>query len=304
MRDIFICHAGEDKDNIVRPLVEAFTQAGVSCWYDEAEIQWGDSITKKVNEGLATSKYVVVVFSSAFVNKNWPQRELNAVLNQESSTGEVKVLPLLVGSDEEKTQILRHFPLLNDKRFLPWDGDYLNVVKALLSRLRPEENITYGQISEIAPTLGSRFPLPKIKKQFTQRDKDIFLRNSFVVVKEYFQDALKEISLQYQEIEIDFAEVHNFKFLATIYIRGEVANRCKIWIGGLSSSDSITYLDGKFTIESDNSFNDCLFVTDDKNSLGLKPSGMWFGSTQYDREQTLTAEQGAEYLWKKFTNNL
>jgi hypothetical protein len=110
LRDIFICHAGEDKAEIVRPMVEAFSQAGISCWYDEAEIQWGDSITKKVNEGLATSTYVVVVFSSAFVQKNWPQRELNAVLNQEASTSEVKVLPLLVGSEEEKKGDLEAIP--------------------------------------------------------------------------------------------------------------------------------------------------------------------------------------------------
>jgi hypothetical protein len=244
MRDIFICHAGEDKDEVVRPMVEAFSQAGISCWYDEAEIQWGDSITKKVNEGLATSMYVVVVFSSAFVQNNWPQRELNAVLNQEASTGEVKVLPLLVGSEEEKRQILKQFPLLNDKRYLPWDGDLRSIVNALLSRLRPEEITAPGQASAVSPTLGLRVPLPKIKKQFSQWDKDLFLRNSFIVVKGYFQNALQELSRKYQEVETDFAEVHNFKFLSTIYIRGEVANRCKIWIGGLSSSDSITYQAG------------------------------------------------------------
>ena len=55
-RDIFICHASEDKEAIVRPLVESFKQAGISCWYDEAEIKWGDSITQKVNEGLKISR--------------------------------------------------------------------------------------------------------------------------------------------------------------------------------------------------------------------------------------------------------
>jgi hypothetical protein len=56
VRDVFICHASENKDDVVRPLVQALSEAGVSCWYDEAEIQWGDSITPKVNEGLTSSK--------------------------------------------------------------------------------------------------------------------------------------------------------------------------------------------------------------------------------------------------------
>jgi len=95
VRDIFICHAGEDTEAIVRPMVEAINQTGISCWYDEAEIQWGDSITKKVNDGLSMSRYVIVVFSPAFINKNWPQRELNAVLSLEASTGECRLSTLL-----------------------------------------------------------------------------------------------------------------------------------------------------------------------------------------------------------------
>lgn len=50
-RDVFLCHASEDKNSIARPLYKAFTDAGISCWYNEAEIRWGDSITQKVNEG-------------------------------------------------------------------------------------------------------------------------------------------------------------------------------------------------------------------------------------------------------------
>jgi hypothetical protein len=303
MRDIFICHAGEDKEEIVRPIVEAFSQSGISCWYDEAEIRWGDSIVQKVNEGLAASKYVVVVFSPAFVQKNWLQRELNAVLNQEASIGEVKVLPLLVGTEEEKKQILKQFQLLNDKRYLPWDGDLRNIVNAMLSRLRPEETSSSSQ-AKPATTLGLRVPLPKIKKQFSQRDKDLFLRNSFVVVKDYFQRALQELTRQYQEVETDFMEVHNLKFVATIYVRGEVANKCKIWIGGLSSSDSIAYHAGQFAIEGDNSFSDMLSVADDRQSLGFKPSGRWLRGGQDERGQLLTAEGAGEYLWRRFTENL
>lgn len=302
MRDIFVCHAGEDKEEIVRPMIEAFNQSGISCWYDEAEIRWGDSIIQKVNEGLKDSRYVVVVFSLNFVEKNWPQRELNAVLNQEASTGEVKVLPLLVGSEDEKRQILTKFPLLNDKRYLPWDGDLRSIVKALQSRLRPEDDSTAGKTK--APMLGLRVPLPKIKKQFSQRDKDLFLQNAFIIVKHYFQNALEELKRQYQEVETDVTEIHNLKFIATIYLRGEIANKCKIWIGGYSSLDSIAYHSGQFAIEGDNSFNDMLTVADDRQALGFKPSGMRLSGNQNDRERLLTAEGAAEYLWRRFTDNL
>ena len=37
-RDIFICHAREDKPNVVKPLVKAFKEANISYWYDEEGI--------------------------------------------------------------------------------------------------------------------------------------------------------------------------------------------------------------------------------------------------------------------------
>jgi len=134
-KDIFICHASDDKNTIVRPLADALQTNGISFWLDEAEIQWGDSIIQKVNEGLNISQFVIVVLSTAFINKNWPQRELNSVLNIEASTGEVKVLPLIVGDEEERKNIFQKYPLLNDKLYLIWDGTVDSVISAIQNRL-------------------------------------------------------------------------------------------------------------------------------------------------------------------------
>jgi len=301
MRDVFVCHAGEDKSDVVAPLVEAFSEAGISCWYDEAQIQWGDSITQKVNGGLPKSRYVLVVFSPAFIEKNWPQRELNAVLNLEASTGDVKVLPLLVGTEQQRRQILARFPLLNDKRYLRWGGNPRDIVDAMLSRLGRGGASGHGRVAAVRPELDRHIPLPKIKKRFTQRDRDLFLQNAFAVVKRYFKDGLEELARQHQEVETDFSEVHSFKFLATIYVRGEVANRCKIWMGSLASTASIAYCAGQLNIDRDDSWNEMLSVADDEQALKFRPLGMWPGRPEAD---LLTAEQAAEYLWLLFTETL
>lgn len=130
-RDVFLCHAGEDKAGVLSPLCGALDQGQISYWYDEAEINWGDSVTAQVNRGLAVSRYVIVVLSKHFVGKPWPERELNAALNIESSTGEVKVLPLLVGDGETVQALVRAYPLLNDKRYLVWKGHGEDVVREL-----------------------------------------------------------------------------------------------------------------------------------------------------------------------------
>ena len=44
LKDIFICHASEDKPRVVEPLVEALKRKGVSLWYDTAELLPGDLV--------------------------------------------------------------------------------------------------------------------------------------------------------------------------------------------------------------------------------------------------------------------
>lgn len=135
MRDVFICHAREDKRTVVNPLVKALAGAQITYWLDEVEIQWGDHIVERVNKGLSASRYVIVVLSPAFISKNWPQMELNSMLNIEASMGEIKVLPLLVGAPEEQERILQSFPLLTGKLYLIWKGDTGEIVDQLRARL-------------------------------------------------------------------------------------------------------------------------------------------------------------------------
>jgi len=224
-------------------------------------------------------------------------------LNQEASSGEVKVLPLLVGSAAEIKEILGKYPLLNDKRYLPWDGDLNAIVDAMLSRLGRHQEAPDPKA--VGPSKSNPYiPLPKLKKKFTQRDKDLFLRNSFTVVKQFVEHGLEELKKRNPEVDIDLAEVTKFKFVSTIYVNGEIAARCKIWIGGLSTSDSIAYLEGQSQMESDNSFNELLSIATNDEGLGFKPLGTWFGTDQYTQDYLLTMEQAAEHIWRRFTKPL
>lgn len=98
-RDVFLSHAGEDKDAIARPLFNALTGLGYSVWFDEAELVLGDGLTEEINRGLAPSRFGVVILSEAFLAKRWPQRELNAMVARETSGGDKVVLPVLHGID-------------------------------------------------------------------------------------------------------------------------------------------------------------------------------------------------------------
>ena len=296
-RDIFICHASEDKPELIRPLVAALGKEDITCWVDEGEIRWGDSISQKVNEGLRISRFVMVVLSEVFLGKNWPKRELYAVLNLEAASGDVKVLPLLVGDKSVRQSILAEFPLLNDKRYEIWDGTPDAIVDAALTRLSRTRKMTSGlSITHQDDSSEQEIPLPKLRKRFSQRDKDLFLKEAFTVIKDYFQRALSRLEIQYPDVETDFTEIHAQKFVAKIYFRGEIRNQCKIWIGGLTASDGIAYLENRFDIDTDNSFNELATVADDGFQLILR---FMLGEMNLH-----SPKEAAEILWRRFSSPL
>src|ERR1700722_2831578 len=88
----FIRRGSEDKADLVRPLAEALRQK-YEVWYDEYELTVGDSLLGKINEGLASCDYGVVVLSPSFFAKKWPQAELDGLFALETTTRKI-ILPV------------------------------------------------------------------------------------------------------------------------------------------------------------------------------------------------------------------
>ncbi|MFF2084065.1 DUF1883 domain-containing protein [Nocardia sp. NPDC058176] len=110
--DVFISHAHEDKVEIVRPLAAALQAAGLRIWYDEFEMRIGDSLRRKIDQGIARSTFGVVVLSSAFFAKNWTQYELDGMVTRNVS-GEQVLLPLW--HKITKAEVMKQSPSLADK---------------------------------------------------------------------------------------------------------------------------------------------------------------------------------------------
>ena len=103
----------EDKETIARPLYAALIGEGVSVWFDEAVLRLGDSLRRKIDEGLARCRYGVVILSPRFLSKDWPQRELDGLVARETASGEKAILPIWHELDRET--LLRYSPPLADR---------------------------------------------------------------------------------------------------------------------------------------------------------------------------------------------
>lgn len=110
--DVFISHASEDKDEIVRPLATALRDGGLKVWYDEFELRIGDSLRRKIDMGLAKSRFGVVVMSKEFFRKGWTNYELDGIVTR-AVGGEQVLLP--IWHNVTKKEVIEYSPSLADK---------------------------------------------------------------------------------------------------------------------------------------------------------------------------------------------
>ena len=110
--DVFISHASEDKDAIVRPLANALISCGLKVWYDEFTLRIGDSLRQKIDRGLSRSRVGLVVLSPSFIAKGWTNYELDGIVTRTIS-GEQILLP--IWHNITKQQVIDYSSSLADK---------------------------------------------------------------------------------------------------------------------------------------------------------------------------------------------
>jgi hypothetical protein len=93
-------------------MAEALHSRGLKVWYDEFTLRIGDSLRRKIDEGLANSRVGLVVLSPAFLGKGWTNHELDGIVTR-SVSGEQVLLP--IWHKISKQEVISYSPSLADK---------------------------------------------------------------------------------------------------------------------------------------------------------------------------------------------
>lgn len=75
---VYLAHASEDHERIARPLAERMMAEGIEVWLDEWEIRSGDSLKRKMEEGLTGCTHFVVLLTPNSLGKPWVETEIDA----------------------------------------------------------------------------------------------------------------------------------------------------------------------------------------------------------------------------------
>jgi hypothetical protein len=132
--DVFISHAWEDKASFVRALAERLRAAGLKVWYDNFEFKIGDGLRRTIDQGLARSRFGVVVLSPDFFAKHWPQEELEGLSAKETADHKV-ILP--VWHNITKPEVARFSPTLAGRLAANSKDGMDRVVADILANIRP-----------------------------------------------------------------------------------------------------------------------------------------------------------------------
>jgi hypothetical protein len=83
-RDVFLCHAWDDRGGAAKELHDLLDSRGVSVWFSEKDVALGTSLLREIDKGLAKSRVGIVLVTPALLRRlrgeGIADKELSALL--------------------------------------------------------------------------------------------------------------------------------------------------------------------------------------------------------------------------------
>jgi len=84
LRDVFLCHAWDDRKGAAKELHDVLESCGVSVWFSEKDVALGSSLLREIDKGLVKSRVGIVLVTPAFLKRvkgeGIADKELSALL--------------------------------------------------------------------------------------------------------------------------------------------------------------------------------------------------------------------------------
>ena len=131
LRDLFLCHAWDDRRSVATELNDRLEAEGVSVWFSEKDILLGQPFMREIDRGLAKSRTGVVLITPAFLkrvdNRGVSDKELSELLARDL------LIPIVHGTTYE--DVRKVSPLLGSRNGLDTAEDSLEVIATMIAEL-------------------------------------------------------------------------------------------------------------------------------------------------------------------------
>lgn len=291
--EVAISFAGEDRA-FAEAVAKGLREAGVEVFYDNfyAADLWGEDLSAKLRKVYHdSSEFCIMVISQHYVQKMWTiferQQAIERLIREK---GKAYVLPVrLDGYDGEVPGLSGAIGYLSVSSKGPQ-----RVIDSFLAKVGRKSAAPTPPASPV--TIAPKPHIPKIKRSFTDREKNAFLKDSFGEIVDLLQQFMTDTKNEHPHFNFDAERVTTRKAVFTIYSNEKQITQFKIWLGGSFGGNGISFLYGnRIDIENDNTTNESIYMEEHEGELKLKPLGMPMYSME--RDKPMSPREVGEYLW-------
>lgn len=317
MSTLFFSYSHVDeglRDQLETHLSGLRRQGIISSWHDR-RITAGTEVGEAIDNYISTADIILLLISPDFVASDYCyEREMKQALERHRR-GEARVIPVILRPcDWHDLPFGKLLATPTDGRPITmWpniDQAFVDVVTAIKHALRElgqkPKPTPRGFVEAPTAALGGpsqeivRSSNLRIKKQFTDLDKDRFRHEGFEYIAKFFENSLKELVIRNSGLDQTFRRIDANRFSAAAYREGQKVCRGSASIGGgAMGSGDIEY---SMTDEPQHGgMNEAIYVKADDQMLYFEPLGM----QSYGRKQEkLTFQGAAELFWDLFIRPL
>lgn len=131
LRDVFLCHAWDDRQGAAKELNDLLEAGGVAVWFSERDVGLGVPLLRAIDKGLANSKVGIVLVTPALLRRlpmeGIADKELSALLAGE------RLVPVVHGTTYEALREVS--PLLASRTGLSTSEESMADVAAKIAEL-------------------------------------------------------------------------------------------------------------------------------------------------------------------------
>lgn len=131
LRDVFLCHAWDDRKGAAQELHDRLESCGVSVWFSEKDVLLGTTLLREIDKGLAKSRVGIVLVTPALLRRlageGIADKELSALLARDL------LVPIVHGTTYEALREVS--PLLGSRSGLSTAEEPMANVAAKLAEL-------------------------------------------------------------------------------------------------------------------------------------------------------------------------
>jgi len=283
-------------------------QGLIDTWHDR-RIQAGHEFGAEIDRNFEEAQVILLLVSPDFIASDYCYNvEMKRALARHAE-GSVRVIPVILRrchwhdlpfgkllATPQDGKPVTEFPSL-DAGFYQVVGavrEALNAARGTAAPAKPRLAALAGSNPAAAsPVTVERTSNLRLKRKFSDRDRDRARTECFEFVARLFENSLQELKSRNDGTDFEFRRIDANSFEAVIYGDGKRLTRCGIWMDQTSRGGDIYFSSSGVTR---NSYNESMSVSDDGYTVGFKPMGMAIRHVGNDR-QLLNAQGVAEYFW-------